>query len=198
MTDQPPAQAAEESTDQELPERVVSEVERLTRLAREAVDDAEREAYLTERAAILEEENFRARVREDNRPVLVCYPAEWVEDGTVDVEHVEDTDRAIERPLDGETTGADWATVHERNEAIAERVAAEHGPDHGENVRIFGAYMSNHHEKSLTDATESEVRQFLTDFYPRNAWPTDHQKEIVEASIRRAFDCAGKTPPQDS
>jgi hypothetical protein len=50
----------------DLPDDAVAEAERLTRLARRAVDDNERAAYRDRREEILDEHGYVARVREDD------------------------------------------------------------------------------------------------------------------------------------
>ena len=69
------------SEGRDLPERVVTEAERLTRRAREAVEEAERAGAVRARDRLLADHGFTARVRrEESREVLVLHPAEWVED----------------------------------------------------------------------------------------------------------------------
>jgi len=180
----------------ELHDDVVAEAERLTRLAREAVDEGEAAAYRRDRDRQLAEHDFRARVREeDARDVLVLHPDEWVEDGTIRPDRVEDTDRAEEIPLDGPGDPDDWESVEEHNADLVARVRAEHGDVHAENVRAFADFMSNHYARPLDSATDDEIREFLHEYYPRNAWPSDDQREVVERSLRYAFDAAEKRMP---
>lgn len=170
----------------DLPEQVVDEAERLTRLAREAVDD-EAAAYRDERADLLAEHDYIARVREDDtRDVLVCHPEEWVEDGLVQVEHIEDVDRGVERPLSGPGEGDDWAEVEAHNRAVVQQVAEEHGEVHAENARALARFMSDHYARPVESATAAEREEFLTEYFPRNAWPSDEQKERVEESVELA------------
>jgi len=168
----------------ELPMDVIEEAETLTRRARRAVDENEAAAYLEARDELLAEHDFTARLRDDERAVLVLYPAEWVEDGTVRPERIEDIDRGIERPLEGVADPDDWAAVGEHNDAIAEAVADEHGPAHGANARELATFLSNHYAKPIEDATDDELSEFLTDYYKRNVWPSDDQKAVVEESVR--------------
>lgn len=174
----------------EVPEPVVEKAERLTRRARDAVDPKEAAAYRARRDEMLAEYEFTARVREEDDAVLVLHPAEWVEDGTVRPERIEDVDRGIERPLEGTADPDDWERVNERNRALAAEVEAEHGEDHGANARELADFMSNHYAKPLADATEDELSEFLTEYYPRNVWPTDDQKSVVEESVRLVRDRA--------
>jgi hypothetical protein len=148
-------------------------------VASEAVVHRER------RAELLAEHGYTARVREDtDRDVLVLYPTEWTdEDGLVDVTVVEDVDRGFEVPLSGPGDDADWAAVEAHNRAAAELVAAEHGAVHGENAHAFADFMGNHYAKPVERATYGEVEEFLYDYFPRNAWPTDEQRAVVAESV---------------
>ncbi|MFT4923432.1 MAG: hypothetical protein ACI8XM_002658, partial [Haloarculaceae archaeon] len=92
----------------DLPDEVTDEAERLTRLAREAIDDNEAAAYRESRDDLVEEYGFTARVREDDRDTLVLYPSEWVVDGVVHPDRVEDVDRGVERPLEGPGEPEEW------------------------------------------------------------------------------------------
>jgi hypothetical protein len=137
------------------------------------------------RDELLAEHGYTARVREDtDRDVLVLYPTEWTdEDGLVDVTAVEDVDRGFEVPLSGPGDDANWAAVEAHNRAAAERVAAEHGAVHGENAHAFADFMGNHYAKPIERATPGEVEEFLDDYFPRNAWPTDEQRAVVAESV---------------
>lgn len=168
----------------ELPERVVDEVERLTRLAREAVDDREAAAYREERADVLADYDFRARVREEGRETLVLYPAEWVVDGTVYPERVDDVDRGIERPLEGPGGADEWAVVAEHNREVAASVADDHGQVHGANASALADFASNHYAKPIGRLTPEERQEFLAEYFPRNAFPSEDQKAVVEESVR--------------
>lgn len=173
----------------ELPEPVADEAERLTRLARAAVDDAERNAYLTERDELLAEHDYTARVREDDDgEALVCHPAEWVEDGTVRPEQIDDVDRGVERQLSGTGDPEDWETVAEHNDQLVGRVAAEHDDAHLANARALADFASNHYAKPIDDLTRDELREFVDDYFVRNAWPTERQRSFVEASVRIVFE----------
>ncbi|MFQ3318249.1 MAG: hypothetical protein ACI8UR_000397 [Natronomonas sp.] len=174
----------DDSTDT-LPENVAERADRLTRLARDAVDENERDAYLEERAELLAEHGFAARLREDDTSeTLVLHPEEWLEDGVVQIERIDDTDRAVERSLSGVGDAADWDAIEAHNRAIAERVREEHGEAHGETAHDFADFMSNHYAKRIEAATPAEKREFRTEYFPRNAWPTDEQLEVVEQSLR--------------
>jgi hypothetical protein len=173
---------------QELPGDIVSEAERLTRLAREAVDDNEARAYREARADLLADYDFEARVREESRDTLVLYPSEWVVDGTVHPDRIEDIDRGIERPLEGPGEAEEWETIAEHNNEIAQAVAEEHGEVHGGNAHAMADFASNHYAKPIGDLTREEREEFLTEYFPRNAFPSDDQKAIVEESVRLVLD----------
>jgi len=178
------------------PADVLGEAERLTRLAREAVDGSEAAAYRSHRAELLDEYGYTARVREDEtRGVLVCHPAEWVEEGNVRPGRIDDLDRGVERPLSGPGDGADWEVVDDYNRGIVESVRAAHGDDHAANVAALADFTSNHYAKPIDDATRGELEEFLTDYYPRNAWPTPEQRDCVEKSVVLAFEAAGERAP---
>lgn len=172
----------------EVPETVVDEAERLTRRARQAVDDNEGQAYRDRRDSLLAEYGFRARVREEGRETLVLYPAEWVVEGTVHPDRVEDVDRGIERPLEGPGEAEEWETIAEHNSDIAASIAAAHGEVHGENARALADFASNHYAKPLEKLSPGEREEFLTEYFPRNAFPTDDQKAVVEESVRLVYD----------
>jgi len=44
--------------------------------------------------------------------------------------------------------------------------------------------MGNHYLKPVTDATRDERREFLDDYYTRNAWPSEEEAAVVSESIR--------------
>ena len=169
---------------EELPADIIEEAKTLTRRARRAVDENEAAAYREVRDELLAAHDFTARIRDDERAVLVLYPVEWVEDGTVHPERIEDIDRGIERPLEGVADPDDWAVVGEHNDTIAEAVADDHGQVHGANARELATFFSNHYAKPIEDATDDELSEFLTEYYKRNVWPSDDQKAVVEESVR--------------
>ncbi|MFB6090743.1 MAG: rnhA operon protein [Halobellus sp.] len=185
---------AENETDSDaaVPEDVVEEAERLTRLADEAAVDDAAAAYRDRRDDLVAEHDFTARVREED-DTLVLYPDEWVDEGTVQFDRIDDTDRAIEVSLSGPDHGAEWEAVEARNQAIVDEIAERHGPDHAANVRAFADFMSNHYLKSVADATRDEREEFLTEYYPRNAWPSKEQESIVDESL----DLVAEIDPDD-
>jgi hypothetical protein len=178
------------------PESVVDEAERLTRLARDAVVDEEAEAYRDHRADLLDDYDYSARVREDEtRDVLVCHPAAWVAEGTIRTERIDDLDRGIERPLSGPGDAAEWDTIDEHNRDIVADVRAAHGEVHGANAAALADFMGNHYAKPIDDATREELVEFLDEYYPRNAWPTDEERAVVKESVCLVFDVADERCP---
>lgn len=178
----------------DIPESAVDEAERLTRLARQAVDDDEAAASRDRRAALVTDHGYRVRVRAAD-DTLVLYPEEWLADGTVQVDRIEDTDRAVEVSLSGPGDPERWEDVEARNAALVDRVAEAHGPVHAANARAFADFMGNHYAKEVERASAAEVEEFLTEYYPRNAWPTEEQKQVVESSLQHLFDAAGADYP---
>ena len=177
-----------ETEGSELPPEIIDQAERLTRRARAAVDQNEATAYRERREELLAEYEFTARIREDEHAVLVIHPEEWVEEGTVHPERIEDIDRGIERPLEGPGNPDDWESVSEYNETLAAEIEDDYGREHGANARALAEFMSNHYAKPIEDVTDEELAEFLTEYYPRNVWPTDDQKAVVEESVQLVCD----------
>jgi hypothetical protein len=170
--------------DGELPAEVADEAERLTRLARDAVDPNEAAAYRERRGDMLAEYGFTARVRgEGAEATLVLHPDSWVVDGDVVPSRIEDTDRAVERPLEGAVDTAEWDAVAAHNEAVAETIAEAHGEPHGANAEAFATFMSNHYARPVEQATDRMREEFLEEYFPRNAWPDDDQRAAVAESL---------------
>ena len=195
-----------------LPGEVVDEAERLTRLARERTAamaprndetspadlavDAEAEAYLDDRADLLVEHGYTARIREDETgDVLVLHPDSWVEDDTIRTDRIEDVDRGIEVALSGPGVGDDWKEIDSYNRAIVESVREAHGDTHAANVAALADFAGNHYAKPLTELTAEELAEFVDDYFRRNAWPTDEQRGVVEKSVELAFDAGGERCP---
>lgn len=186
-------------SESELPGDAIEEAERLTRLAREAVDDGEARAHRERRAELLAEYEFTARVRQDDTgETLVLHPAEWVDDEGIRTERIEDVDRAVEISLSGPGEPEEWREVADHNDALAAAVRADHGDVHGDNARAFAEFMSNHYAKPAESATAGELEEFLAEYYPRNAWPSAEQKAVVESSLRHVFDAADARMPEFS
>jgi hypothetical protein len=179
-----------------LPENVVAEAERLTRHARNAVDDDEADAYRADREERLAEYGFTARVREEDAgAVLVCHPVEWVEDGTVQFGDIDDTGRAVERRLSGPGEAGEFETVDAHNRDVVAEIEARADPVHAENAAAFADFMSNHYVRRVETATGEEIREFLEWYFPRNAFPTETQRDAIEESLRRIFDVTDRDPP---
>jgi hypothetical protein len=187
--------AADEHHGTELPQSVVDRAERLSRLAREAVDDAEAEAYRERRADLVGEYGYAARVRVEDEATLVCYPEEWLEDGVVQTDRIEDTTRAVEVPLSGPGDPDEWRTVDQHNRELVERVREEHGEVHARNATAFADFAGNHYAKPVESLTETEMEEFLEEYFPRNAWPSEEQMEVVEQSLELVFETAGERVP---
>lgn len=177
-----------EPADDDLPADVIDEAERLTRLARDAVDESEAEAYREARGDLLDGTGFAARVREDDRDTLVLYPTEWVVEGTVDPARIDDVDRGVERPLEG--PGDEWAVVEEHNRAVAATVADRHGDVHGRNAHALADFAGNHYAKPIERLTREERAEFRTEYFPRNAFASGEQKQIVAESVELAVEIA--------
>ncbi|MFC7097548.1 DUF7108 family protein [Halobaculum marinum] len=177
----------DDAWDEEVPEPTVDAAERLTRLAREAVDETEADAYREDRAERLTDHGFTARVRDED-DTLVLYPEEWMEDGVVQIDRIEDTDRAVEVSLSGAGDPDDWAEVEAHNAEVVDRVASDYGEVHATNARAFADFMGNHYARPVDSASADEVEEFLAEYFPRNAWPTDEQRDAVEASLQYVFE----------
>lgn len=175
----------------DLSDDLLEDVETLTRQARRAVDDAEAEAYRERREVMLSEHGYTARVREDDDgDVLVCHPEEWLEDGVVRTDHVDDVDRAEEIPLSGPGDPEVWDDVDEHNRTVAESVEEVHGDVHGANAVAFAEFMSNHYAKPVESATPKEVAEFVDEYFVRNVWPSDEEEAVVEESVERVQELA--------
>ncbi|WP_380674906.1 DUF7108 family protein [Salinigranum sp. GCM10025319] len=177
-----------------LPDDVIDEAERLTRLDRDVPDESEAAAHRERRDALLAEHDYTARYREED-DTLVLNPAEWFEAGEVRTDRIDDLSRAIERPLSDAGADDEWRTVEAHNAALVERVDAEHGPVHAANARAFADFMGNHYTRRVETASRRELREFLDEYYPRNAWPSERQKTVIEESLRLLFEVADADLP---
>jgi hypothetical protein len=193
-------------SDRELPEETVEQAEQLTRRAREAVDDAEAAAYREQRGDLLADHEFTARVREDDTgETLVLHPDEWTEsvapeeqragggdaaEVRIRTDRIEDTGRAVEVSLSGPGDPDEWEAVAEHNREVAARVRETHGEVHGDNAEAFADFMSNHYARPVESATEDEVAEFCSEYFPRNAWPSEKQRAAVEDSLELVFEAA--------
>ncbi|WP_277540491.1 DUF7108 family protein [Haloarcula laminariae] len=175
----------------DLPADTRDEVERLTRLARQAVDEGAAAAYRDQRAALLDDHDYDARIREeDTGDVLVCYPSEWVEDGVIRPDRVEDTDRGVEIRLSGPGDPDEWDEVEARNRAVVEAVRDDHGETHAATVRALADFMGNHYAKPIAEATPDELAEFREEYFQRNVWPTEEQRELLDDSVQLAIEKA--------
>lgn len=169
-----------------IPDDVIDETERLTRLADRAVDSNEATAHRRRRDELLAEYGYVARRREDDgHDTLVCHPDDWLdEDGTVVLDRI-DVDDGVEVPLSGSGDG-EWDAVESHNRAIATAVAERHGDPHGTNANRLADFASNHYAKRIESLTRAERREFLEEYFPRNAWPSEPERDAVEESVRLA------------
>ena len=188
----------------DVPVEAVDEAERLTRLAREAesaeptpeIEEAAAQ-YRERRDALAAEYGYTARVRDED-DALVLYPDEWMDDGTVQLDRIEDTDRAVEVPLSG-TNGEDaWPEIEAHNADLVAAVADEHGAVHAANARAFADFMGNHYLARIESATADQVTEFIEEYYPRNAWASSAQREVVDASLEYVFGAADTGCPTGS
>ncbi|ELY56951.1 DUF7108 family protein [Natronococcus jeotgali] len=186
----------EQRSSEELPDDVIDEAERLTRLARTATDENERAARLERRDDLLDEHEFTARVRDDEDATLVLHPAEWHEDGVIRTDRIEDIDRAIEIRLEGTENPDDWRAVDERNRELAAAVRERRGDVHGDNADALAAFFGNHYAKPIASATPAELEEFRTEYFVRNAWPSEDQREAIEESIRLVFEAIDEPHPE--
>jgi hypothetical protein len=178
----------------ELPESLVNEARRLTRLARRATVDDEAEAYRADRDEQLADNGFTSRIRAED-DTLVLYPAEWVEDGEVQFERIDDTSRAYELTLSGPGDPDQWDEIEGHNAAVVEIIEEQYGEVHRRNARAFADFMGNHYAREVQTATREEVEEFLTEYYPRNAWPTAAEREAVRESVELVFEVADAPSP---
>lgn len=150
------------------------------------------------RDELLARYGYIARVREeDDGAVLVCFPETWVdEEGVVRIEAVEDTDEAIEVRLAGRGDQGEFESADSHNRELVDAVRGEYGPLHGDNAETFADFMGNHYARPIESATAAELEEFLTEYYPRNVWPTDEQAAQVEQSLRYLFECAEEPYPK--
>ncbi|MEZ3163639.1 hypothetical protein ABNG03_07595 [Halorubrum sp. RMP-47] len=179
----------EEERVPDVPAEAVDEAERLTRLAREAESaeptpeiEAAAEQYRERRDALAAEYGYTVRVRDED-DTLVLYPDEWMDDGTVQLDRVEDTERAVEVSLSGPGDADRYREVAAYNEAVAEAVAEREADVHARTAETFAAFMSNHYVRPVDDATPAMRAEFREEYLVRNGWPTDEQLAAVDESL---------------
>lgn len=159
-------------------------VDEVVELARPALGGGD----LSEAREAAGQHGFGVRLRDT---VLVLYPEDWLEDGVVrpDV----DVDRAFEVDL---ADTADRQRARERNEKLlgefessvergtVDDVAVE---DVVFNVRRFAEFCANHHGVAVDEAGDV-VEEFVSDYYVRNVWASESQREALVASLDVVFD----------
>ncbi|GAB7010061.1 DUF7108 domain-containing protein [Halorubrum trueperi] len=166
----------------DVPVEVVGEAERLTRLARET-EDAEAAAFYRERRdELVTDHDYVPRLREED-DTLVLYPGEWMDDGTVRLDRIETTERAVEVSLSGPGDADRYREIAAYNDAIAEAVGEEAADLHADTAERFAAFMSNHYVRAVDDATPEMRAEFREEYLPRNGWPTDEQLAAVDESL---------------
>ncbi|OVE83255.1 DUF7108 family protein [Natronolimnobius baerhuensis] len=190
---------ASESDDDELPDDIVEDAERLTHLEREAHDPDEATAYADHREDLLEEHDFTSRIRDDDGDdVLVLHPEEWHDaaEGVIRTDRIDDISRAVEIQLEGAEDPDDWDAVETHNRDLAERVRESDGDVHGDNAETFVDFVSNHYAKQIESVTGEELTEFRTEYFVRNAWPSERQRAVIDDSIRLVYETANKSVPE--
>ncbi|PAU85259.1 hypothetical protein CK500_00915 [Halorubrum salipaludis] len=166
----------------DVPAAVVDEAERLTRLARQTEDEAAAAFYRDRRDELVESHDYVPRLRDED-DTLVLYPGEWMDDGTVQLDRIETTDRAVEVSLSGPGDADRYREVAAYNDAVADAVAEAHGEPHADTARSFAAFMSNHYVRAVDDATPDMRAEFREEYFPRNGWPSDEQLAALDESL---------------
>ena len=166
----------------DVPGEVVDEAERLTRLARRTEDEAAAAFYRERRDELVEGHDYVPRLREED-DTLVLYPEEWMDDGTVQLDRIETTDRAVEVSLSGPGDADRYREIAAYNDAVADAVADAHADAHAETARSFAAFMSNHYVRAVDDATPDMRAEFREEYLPRNGWPSDEQLAVLDESL---------------
>lgn len=181
----------------DLPDDVIAEAERLTRLARRTPDENEAAAYEDRRDDLLATHEYRARIRDDGDAVLVLHPAEWhdSEAGVIRTDQINDLSRAVEIQLEGTADPDDWEAIDAANRELVAAVRTEHGDVHGENARLLADFAGNHYAKPIASLTAAELAEFRSEYVVRNAWPTDKQVAALEESLELVFDVADEPYP---
>ena len=175
-----------------VPDETIERAVRLTRWARrETAPEADQ--HRARRDELLAAHGYVARVREDGTGRLVIYPDAWVEEGTIRRDRIDDIDRAIERPLVARPD--DWEAVWAHNRELAELVESDHGSVHGENALALAEFASNHYATRIEQLPIEALEEFLTEYFPRNAWPSADQRAVVEKSVQLTFATAGEPSP---
>lgn len=169
----------------EIPEGVLDDVVSLSQKAIQAVDQQEISAYQQRRDDLLAPFGYTCRIRTDNDgEVLVCYPKEWLDGDTINIDKMDDLTQAIERPIFDSPSERNFSEIEQHNRAIASGIAKDHGPIHGTTASAFADFMSNHYKQRIEEATVTEFEEFRTEYFPRNAWPSDVQKRVLDETIQ--------------
>lgn len=130
------------------------------------------------------------RIRIDgDSAVLVCYPEAWRDEGEIQIEAIDNIDRAIELPLTGAADEA-WAEITARNAHVVEQVAEQYGSPHTANARAFATFMENHRARPIAHANDADIEEFLEEYYPRNVWPRAEEAAVIETSVELACQVA--------
>ena len=176
------ADGADDDRVPDVPAEVVDEAERLTRLARQTEAIEASEFYRERRDGLVDDHDYTPRLREED-DTLVLYPDEWMEAGTVQLDRIETTDRAVEVSLSGPGDADRYREIAAYNDAVAEAVAERADDVHADTAQSFAAFMSNHYVRAVDDATPEVRAEFREEFFPRNGWPTDEQLAVVDESL---------------
>ena len=179
-----------------LPAGLLEAVEQYTRQARATDDERAARRLRARRDDRLARYGYVARVREEpNRAVLVCHPAAWTEDGTVYPDRIDDLHRAVEIPLSGPGDPADWDEIHAHNRALADAVREHHGEVHGATAGALADFASNHYAKPIEALAAGELAEFREEYFVRNAWPSEAQRDVLSRSLELVFECADSPMP---
>ena len=182
----------------EIPSEDRTEIERLTRLAHTTSDPNDRAVYRERRDELAAELGFETRLREGGATAtLVLYPADWIVDGELRRERIDDLDDAHEIPLEGPGDPDRWSELAAANDRVVERVDDEHGEVHAENADALATFANNHTAKPIEALSRAELSTFLEEYYVRNAWTSDDADARVRESVRRTLDAAGVPEPGD-
>lgn len=180
----------------DLPDDVVAAAERLTRHAKHAVDETEADAYREDRDARLADYDYTARYRESD-DTLVLHPDGWLDDsGTVRMDAV-NTDDAVEITLSGPGDADAYRETASANARVVERVREEHGDVHAANARALADFAENHYAKPVWGLTDAEVEEFRVEYFVRNAWPSDEQRDALERSLEHVKNIADDVRTSD-
>jgi len=166
----------------DIPVDIVDEAERLTRLARRTDDDAAAGFYRERRDELVRGYDYVPRLRSDD-DTLVLYPDEWMADGTVQLDRIETTERAVEVSLSGPGDADRFQEVAAYNDDVAAAVAEREADVHADTARTFAAFMSNHYVRPVDDATPDMRAEFREEYLVRNGWPSEEQLAIVDESL---------------